>query len=282
MSAQFWPYWLGASASFVAVAALSLSCPSSQNLVRQWRWTMMMLVYGFSAIGYGFLAFGESYMMREYALYILYGRWWLYLLVNPFAVVVVTTSITSVFINHVPAFSFTFVSSCLLVAACYLPIGDGSTGSALGCFFVAMATFAIVGLVVYLLTVAMDWPDRCSFQAEPRVTAVAIMCLLLLFYPLFFMLGPEGWDKYPGSVQTRESVQIWLTLAVTDGLFKFLFLPLVYVYFAPPDDTLRTPSVIPSPPTLPSVTATPVPSVVRRTRLVAVVKDPVVLAPGQD
>jgi hypothetical protein len=246
MTVEFWPYWIAFGGACGAALIGAVFGYNTKESIKQWRWIFMMAVYMFSAIGYGFLAFGQTYLLRDDGLKILFGRWWLEALVNPFAAVTVIIGFTQFLPNHLATFVFTGISSLALVGLAYTPSNGGTDAQGPLIFWFCVSVCAVLALFLYLIPVAMNWTRFWYFPREPHsaefrtpvqnyfwyALTVAALCLCLLFYALLAALGPEGWDRYDRSLDKRETLQIWLTLLV-DLLFKFILLPLVYFALDP-------------------------------------------------
>lgn len=246
MAVEFWPYWIAFGGAVGASLIGAVFGYNTVAAIKQWRWIFMMAVYMFSAVGYGFLAFGQTYLLRDDGLRILFGRWWLYAVVNPFASVTVIVGFTQFLPNHLAAFVLTGISSLSLVGLAYTPTNGGRDNVGPLIFWFCVSVCSVLAMFLYLLPVAMNWARFWFFPRERHEQdfrtpvqnyfwyglTVAALCLCLLFYALLAALGPEGWDQYNRSLDKREFLQIWMTLLV-DLLFKFILLPVVYFVLDP-------------------------------------------------
>lgn len=248
MPVNFWPYWIAFGGSALVGAGLTLLSYSKKEPVRQWRWAMMALMCLVHTVAYGFLALGQSYLLRDDGIKILFGRWWLYAVTHGLVAAVVILGFTQFLLNHLVVWVLATVSSLALVGISYTPTDGGSDSPAALWYWFAISCVAAIATAVYGVIVAMDLQRFFFFPAEDKenegrammqnrfwhALAIGATGFLLCLYALLSALGPEGWDVYSGSRNARENLQIWLTLVL--DFIKFLVLVLAYIFLDPSGD----------------------------------------------
>lgn len=255
MSVEFWPYWLGFGASVLWALVIGLLTYNVRETIRQWRCVMMLAFYIFQAIGYGFLAFGQTYLLRSDGIKILFGRWWLYLLSHPFGAVTLSIGLSQFLPNHLFVFLGTAVSSAALVGLAYTPSKAGTNDDMnLLIYWLIIALMIALGMGVYTFFVAMNWQRLWYFPQDQYADegrtivqnriwhglAVVLLTLGLMLYCMLAALGPEGWNKYAGKQDKKEFTQIWVTLAL-DCVVFYILIPAVYILLDPSGASATTP-----------------------------------------
>ena len=105
------------------------------------------------------------------------------------------------------------------------------------CVFLLLSGFA------FSIATSRHWDANATVSWRMARRVRRFLMFAVLGYALHFpvarlddlaRLGPEGWRVY-----TSEFQQIWLTMALADGLLKFIIMPLVF-YFLNADGAAST------------------------------------------
>jgi hypothetical protein len=259
----FWAYWLGLGvAALFTVVMVLLTYTAKNSECRQLRWLLAVIVCVASLVAYGGFAFHQSYQLRDDGIHILFGRWWLYAVVVGFFAVNVLSGITSVTVNYYVAFLLALMHGLALLFLSYTPTNGGSYNEGPLILWLIGSIAAVLVLVLYFVIIALGWQwlwffaerehtEEGGARVQSRiwwVLAVLAMGVIMLLRCVLAALGPEGWNKYAGSSHNKETVQIWLTLALADFLMLLLNV-IVYIFLDPSGDTnVANPFNVLSPP----------------------------------
>lgn len=245
-----WPYWIEFAIStlfLIFVAVASYGAPAE---IRKYKFLSTAWVYAVTVGVTGFLALELTYYTRDDGVYTQWGRWAMFSATHGAVVATVVMSMSYSFIDWALGFLLGTGSAVFLLFGSLVPARN--CGNMLDASIVAtvLSGVCVVGVFILLLGIARGWRrfvlfplDYASTDGRANVmnslwlTGAAIAVAVgLSLYTLFYALGPEGIPtscKTGGSnkpVYTSEFDQIWLTMALADGLVKFIVLPLIFYF----------------------------------------------------
>lgn len=234
-----WPYWIELGVSLVFAVFTVVVAYGSRDAARQWKFGMTFWVYALTAVVAGAMALGQTYFVRDDGVETQWGRWALFTATHGPVVAVIVLSFTPYFIDTVLGLLLGTGSALFLLFGVLTPIQNGGNDESAGILWVVASGLCVLGVTWLLLGVALGMRRFVLFPLPYRSTdgranminrwwyvalTVAVFAGLAL-YTILFAVGPEGWRVY-----TSEFDQIWLTMALADGLVKFIVLPLVFYF----------------------------------------------------
>jgi hypothetical protein len=243
---QFWAHWLNVGlASLLGLVGLFITYSKKSSPSRQYRWLEILAYVLFAFFGNGFLAFGESFLLRDDGFHILFGRWWLYAILILFASAVVVEGIADLVWLRLGVVTAAAAHAVGLLGVAYSTTKGCTTQ--LGPLIFGLVFAAGCALIVFALEVIaiFRWPGTWFGQEQHKPEGTAHLphwgwyllaalgnLVVMAVAILFAALGVEGCNKYGGSLHHNENVQIWLMdFGVTAG--TVLLMVAVYWFLDP-------------------------------------------------
>ena len=260
MVVETWPYWIEFALSVIAFAAFALLSYGSPAELRKYKLISALCVYGIMIGVTGFLALGLTYFDREDGITVQWGRWAMFAATHGAVALVVAQSMSYAFIDWALAFLLGTASAVFLVIGMRVPARNCGNSFDASILATVLSGVCVIAVSVLVLCIARKWPrfglfpmnynssnGRVNVMSSWWLTVVSVVLFFCLsLYTFLFALGPEGiptsckTGDSNNTVYTSEWTQIWLLLALADGLVKFLALPIVFFFVNPDGQTSST------------------------------------------
>lgn len=243
-----WPYFLELGVAAIFFGVVVLVSYGARDDTRRTKFLLAAFVYATTAVGAGGFALGQTMFVRDDGIKFQWGPWAMFALTHGAAVGVLVASLSSEFIDLAIGVLLGTGSGLFLLFAALTPISNGGNSRSAGILWVTASALCVAAVTALMAGLALGWRRFILFPAPYRSTDgranvinrwwyVAVVIgtgLALAAYTILFAVGPSGWRQYKGAFE-----QIWLTMALADGLFLFILLPLVF-YFLNPDGAAST------------------------------------------
>jgi hypothetical protein len=245
---ETWPYFLELAAGALFAAGVGVVSYGAVDHVRQKKFVLAMWVYLATMVVAGGLAFGQTYWLRNDSVSTQWGRWALFTATNGAAVGVITASLTPDFIDTVLGVLLGSASALFLLFGALTPVQNGGNSRSAAIMWTTFSGAAALAAGLLLAGIALGWRRFILFPSAYKSTdgranvinrwwyvllTLGVWAVLSL-YTVLYAVGPSGWRVY-----TSEFEQIWLTMALADGLLKFIIMPLAF-FFLNPDGAAST------------------------------------------
>jgi len=251
---ETWPYWLELGIAAAILISGTVLSYGSADKNRKWKFIAFLCVYSITFSVAGFLAFGLTYYTRSDGAHVQWGRWAMFVATHGGAVLIAAMSMSYEKVDWALAFTFGTGSALFLLFGELTPARDCGNSYGASILSIVLSGVCVAAVFLLMLGLALGWRRLLLFpldyaSTDGRSNVINRWWLVLAalgvasglsVYTILYSLGPEG---IPTSckaghsnspVYTSEKEQIWLTMALADGFFLGIVIPLIY-YFLNPD-----------------------------------------------